>query len=310
MNETLILAAIFVAVLIVAFKVISVISRSRAIDRNVRALAIDDAPGDPRVDQIFATDSDIIRHYYEVQKLNDPDGLEMRLIRAGYFSVNAKTYFNIMRLLVAGVVFVLTWYLLTTFSTRVTSSLALLFGAIVSGVSFIGVNVFLDRKALANQTNYRRLFPDFMDLIIVCVDAGLSIEAAIDRVAREFSQTKPGFGNHLAIISLEVRAGRPLHEALSNFSERVKVDEARMLATLFRQSQELGASVAKTLRVFSREMRQKRLIRAEEKANSLPIKMLFPLAAFLFPVNLIIVLVPVMIQIMKMFLTMTPGGQP
>ena len=83
-----------------------------------------------------------------------------------------------------------------------------------------------------------------------------------------------------------------------------------MLATLFRQSQELGASVAKTLRVFSREMRQKRLIRAEEKANSLPIKMLFPLAAFLFPVNLIIVLVPVMIQIMKMFLTMTPGGQP
>lgn len=308
MNETLILSAIFVAVLIGAFTVMSIIARNRAIRRNIENVSAGTAPRDPRVDQLFATDSDTIRHYYEVQKRNNPDGLEMRLIRAGYFNKNAKVYFDTLRILTAVAVFVLTWYLLTTFSSRVTSSVALLMGAIASGISFILMNVALDRMALANQTNYRRLFPDFMDLLIVCVDAGLSIEAAIDRVAREFAQAKPSFGNHLAIISLEVRAGRPLHDALSHFAERVKVDEARTLAILFRQSQELGSSVAKTLRVFSREMRQTRLIRAEEKANALPVKMLFPMAAFLFPVNLIIVLVPVMIQIMRMFLTMTPGG--
>jgi tight adherence protein C len=97
-----------------------------------------------------------------------------------------------------------------------------------------------------------------------------------------------------------------LHEALLNFSDRVRLEEARTLATLFRQSQELGASVVKTLRSFSHEMRQVRLIKAEEKANSLPIKMLFPLAAFLFPVNLIIVVVPILIVVMRMFMSLAP----
>ena len=91
-----------------------------------------------------------------------------------------------------------------------------------------------------------------------------------------------------------MRAGRPLHEALTNFAFRVRLEEARTLSTLFRQSQELGASVVRTLRTYSKEMRQMRLLRAEEKANALPIKMLFPMAAFLFPVNLIIVIVPIL----------------
>jgi len=136
----------------------------------------------------------------------------------------------------------------------------------------------------------------------------MSIEAAIDRVAHEFLATKPSFGQHLAIISLEVRAGRPMHEALNNFADRIHLEEARTLSVLFRQSLELGSSVIKTLRVFSKEMRQKRLIMAEEKANALPVKMLFPMAGFLFPVNLIIVLVPIMMQIIELFSTMSPAG--
>ena len=136
----------------------------------------------------------------------------------------------------------------------------------------------------------------------------MSIEAAIDRVAREFLQTQPVFGIHLAIVSLEVRAGRPLHEALNNLASRINLDEARTMAVLFRQSQELGASIIKTLRVYSQEMRQMRLLRAEEKANVLPVKMLLPLAAFLFPVNLVMVLVPSLMRIVEMLTTMTPGG--
>jgi len=99
-----------------------------------------------------------------------------------------------------------------------------------------------------------------------------------------------------------------MHEALNNFASRIHLDEARTLSVLFRQSLELGSSVIKTLRVFSKEMRQKRLLMAEEKANALPVKMLFPMAGFLFPVNLIIVLVPIMMQIIELFATMSPGG--
>jgi len=142
---------------------------------------------------------------------------------------------------------------------------------------------------------------------LVCIDAGLSINAAIDRVTREFLQTTPDFGVQLSIISLEVRAGLPLHEAVSNFSRRIDLEEARILSVLFRQSEELGSSVANTLRSFSKEMRQLRIIRAEEKANSLPVKMLFPMALFIFPVNLIIVLVPILMIIMAMLTQLTPG---
>lgn len=307
MNDTLILFTVFVAVLLGAFTVILMVLRGRDIRRNIDDLQSDQTNYDSAADLALASDNDDIRHYYEVQKRNEPNGLDMRLIRAGYFSRDSKRVFNLIRLLVAAFVFSVVWYGLINYTTGVRSYFALPLAAAISGASFILVNAVLDNMGKSNQIRYRRLFPDFMDLLIVCVDSGMSIEAAIDRVAREFLQAKPSFGRHLSIISLEVRAGRPLHEALNNFSVRVDLEEARTLAVLFRQSQELGSSIIKTLRTFSKEMRQMRLIRAEEKANSLPVKMLFPMAGFMFPVNLMIVLVPILMQLLRMLSTMTPG---
>ncbi|THD82445.1 type II secretion system F family protein [Aliigemmobacter aestuarii] len=308
MSDTLILASVFVAVLLVAFTTISIIANRREMKRNIDELGADRIRRNVDEELALSSDNDDIRHYYEVQAKGDPNSLAMRLIRAGYFSREAIRVFVLIRVLVTILVFVAVWFALVNVGSGVSGPLALLLAAAVAGISFILVNAVLDNMGKSNQIRYRRLFPDFMDLLIVCVDSGMSIEAAIDRVAREFLPTRPGFGRHLSIISLEIRAGRPLHEALNNFSQRLNLEEARTLAVLFRQSQELGTSVVKTLRVFSAEMRQMRLIKAEEKANALPVKMLFPMALFLFPVNLVIVLVPVMIALLKMFTTMSPGG--
>ncbi|MFD1196054.1 type II secretion system F family protein [Seohaeicola saemankumensis] len=308
MNDTLILVAVFVAVLILIFTILNSVVRSREIRRNLDQVSVEQQLRDARAEAVFASENDDIQHYYEVMRRNEPQGLEMRLIRAGYFSRDAKRTFQLLRLAVTSVVFPFVWYGVMNLSGALTSTIALVLAAIVSGLAFILVNAMLDRQANKNQIAYRRLFPDFMDLLVVCVDSGMSIEAAIDRVAHEFLHTKPSFGQHLSIISLEVRAGRPLHEALNNFANRIHLDEARTLSVLFRQSMELGSSVIKTLRVFSKEMRQTRLIKAEEKANALPIKMLFPMATCLFPVNLIIVLVPIMMQIAELFSTMAPSG--
>ena len=308
MNENLVLIAVFVAVLLLVFTAMSLIIRRRDIRQNIDDIQNDQAPLDFTNDIAFASDNDDIRHYYEVQKKSDPNGLDMRLIQAGYFNRDAKRVFNLIRILITATVFVVSWYVLVNLSLVISPYVELFFAALISAVGFILVSAVLDNMVKNNQIQYRRLFPDFMDLLIVCADSGMSIEAAIDRVAREFTQTQPKFGRHLSIISLEVRAGRPLHEALNNFSVRVKVDEARTLAVLFKQSQELGSSIIKTLRVFSKEMRQNRLLRAEEKANSLPVKMLFPMAGFMFPVNLLIVLVPIMMQLLKMMSTMSPPG--
>jgi tight adherence protein C len=308
MNDSLILVAVFVAVLILIFTIANAVTRSRDIRRNLDQVSVEQQQRDARSEEVFGSENENIRHYYEVMRRKDPEGLDMRLIRAGYFSPDAKRVFQMIRLTVTVAVFALVWYLVVNLSEGLSSAMALLLAGLASGIVFILVSAVLDRQAKTNQTSYRRLFPDFMDLLVVCVDSGMSVEAAIDRVAHEFLHTKPSFGQHLSIISLEVRAGRPMHEALNNFATRIQLDEARTLSVLFRQSMELGSSVIKTLRVFSKEMRQTRIIKAEEKANALPVKMLFPMAGFLFPVNLIIVLVPILMQIMKLFSTMTPGG--
>ncbi|MDX5403341.1 MAG: type II secretion system F family protein [Rhodobacterales bacterium] len=308
MNDTLILAAVFVAVLLLIFTIATAVTRSRDIRRNIDSVSAEQQVRDARAEAIFASENDDIKHYYDVMRRNDPESLEMRLIRSGYFSRDAKRTFVLIRLAATIAAFVLVWYLIVNLSGGLSSAAALILAGIVSGIVFILVNALLDRKAKQNEILYRRLFPEFLDLLVVCVDSGMSVEAAIDRVAHEFLATKPSFGQHLAIITLEVRAGRPLHEALNNFAARIHLEEARTLSVLFRQSLELGSSVIKTLRVFSKEMRQRRLLLAEEKANALPVKMLFPMAGFLFPVNLIIVLVPIMMQIIELFSTMAPSG--
>ena len=308
MNDTLILVAVFVAVLLLIFSIANALTRSRDIRRNIDSVSAEQQIRDARAEEVFASENDDIKHYYEVMRRNDPEGLEMRLIRSGYFSRDAKRTFVLIRLTATIAAFVLVWYLLVNLVGSLSSTMALVLAGIAGGIVFILANAVLDRKAKSNEIIYRRLFPDFLDLLVVCVDSGMSIEAAIDRVAHEFLATKPSFGQHLAIISLEVRAGRPMHEALNNFADRIHLEEARTLSVLFRQSLELGSSVIKTLRVFSKEMRQKRLLMAEEKANALPVKMLFPMAGFLFPVNLIILLVPIIMQIIELFATMSPGG--
>lgn len=305
MNEWLPLGAVFVSVLIVVFTVLNAITSRRELRRRVQSAQGTDTrrryTGGRDLDRVLSEENEVMRYYFEVLRKEHPESLRSRLIRAGYFSRNGPFYFNGIRVIVSFAVFVLLWWALVNAFPSVRPLFAILIAMVFSGVAFILGSAVLDRLGRGKEIAYRKLFPDFLDLLIVCVDAGLSIDAAIDRVAREFLVTNPDFGLHLSIISLEVRAGRPLHETLMNFSNRVNLEEARSLAILFRQAVELGTSVGKTLRVFGAEMREMRIVRAEEKANALPIKMLFPLAVFLFPVNLIIVLIPIILTILQTF---------
>jgi tight adherence protein C len=308
MTNEMILFAVFLAVLMLVFTILNSISRRREIARNVDALAGDDAERRDieKINQYLGTESEYIRYYFEVLQNDSKDSVRSRLIRAGYFNRSAIMYFNLIRTGIAVVFFVLAFFATVTLAPATSNAAAFLIAMVAALLAFVIMSYMLEKRGVAKETAYRKLFPDFMDLLIVCVDAGLSIESAIDRVTREFLLTNPDFGTHLGIIELEVRAGRPMHEALANFGNRINLDEAKSLAVLFRQSEELGSSVSKTLRTFSSEMRTLRIIRAEEKANALPIKMLFPLAAFLFPVNLVIVLVPILITIVQMFQTLQP----
>jgi tight adherence protein C len=148
---------------------------------------------------------------------------------------------------------------------------------------------------------YRQLFPDLLDLMVVCVDAGLSLEAALERISLEMMKQSRALGMNLVLLGAELRAGRSMSEALAALAERLGLDEARSFAAMLRQSIELGTDIAVALRVFSDEMRDRRLLRAEERANQLPVKMTVPLGVFIFPVILMVIMFPLLVQIMAAF---------
>jgi tight adherence protein C len=155
--------------------------------------------------------------------------------------------------------------------------------------------VSLRRDGLCEE--HRQGFPDFMDLLIICVEAGIGIDSAIERVSGDLSRGYPSLARNLKFMTAEMRAGRSTRDSLDNLATRLGIDEAKSFATLLRQSEELGSSLVQSLRVYSDEMRAKRLARAEEKAMALPAKLVIPLGLFIFPVILGITMLPVAIKI-------------
>ncbi len=303
MSENMILLATFVSVLIVTAVLFSFFSSRRQISARFDAETEEkkedavEIPEDIR--GLSANDATLVKNYYAVIRADkDPNSINNRLIRAGYFHPGAPRTYQLIRVAIALAACSVIMFGIPLFAPNLQQSSLILLAMIFGALAFMVTNIILEKIGDSQETNYRRLFPDFMDTLIVCVDAGMSVEAAVDRVSKEFlKSSSKNFGLHLTMMMLEVRGGRRLRDALSNLADRLGIDEAKSLSVLFRQSEELGASVTKTLRVFSQEMRSKRMISAEEKANALPLKMLFPLAMFLFPISILIVAVPIIMKV-------------
>jgi tight adherence protein C len=228
--------------------------------------------------------------------------LRLNLIRAGYFRKDAINFYVFWR--VAAVMLVPIFaYLLLEFvfsSTQVGGRLVVI--AVAVGLGVAGPDAFISRRQRALCVEYRSIFPDFLDLLVVCVDAGLSLETAISRITGEIGNRRSrAFGINLEVMAAEMRAGRSFVEALGTLAERLMIPEAKSLVALLRQTFELGSDVGEALRVFGDEMRNRRLLRAEEQANKLSVRMIVPLALFILPVVLTVILLPVVIRLFNAF---------
>jgi tight adherence protein C len=239
--------------------------------------------------------------FYQKLEKSNPDSIQARLQRAGFYGDGALTAYYAIRFGVSAFVFFALFitgrYYFPSVPILILFAPSFLYALLVLFL----VNIYLDRLGKRRETATRRGFPDFMDLMIVCTDAGMSLEAAVDKVATELAFTHKALGIHLKIMTLEIRAGRPLRDALNNLAERLKMDEAKTLAVLFKQSEELGTSLTQTLRVYSTDMRERRITAAEEKANALPVKMVLPLGFCVFPVVLVMILLPVWVRMAGVF---------
>jgi tight adherence protein C len=222
--------------------------------------------------------------------------LRRDLVRAGYFSDQAIPFYIFARIALVLLLPVITYIFIGVFFRQSTLfSLASVAGAAVIGV--LGPDAYISRRQKSLQQEYRIVFPDLVDMIVVCTDAGLSLDAAFSRIQPEIAKQSRPLGINLIFLGAETRAGRSTADALGTLADRLNIDEARAFVIMLRQSLELGTDLGEALRVFSNEMRAKRLMRAEETANKLPVKMVLPMGAFIFPVILMVVLIPVIIKL-------------
>jgi tight adherence protein C len=226
--------------------------------------------------------------------------LKTSLVQAGYFQSNAIAIYFIVRIALCIVFGLAAFFALPLYVSIEKQQTLFLITTIATIVGYLAPGYYLSSRIKKRKAECLMGFPDFMDLMVVCAEAGLSLEAAIERVARELAQGYPALGENLYMMSLEVRAGKRIVDAMLRMSERIGLDEARALATLLQQSCELGSSLSHSLKIYSDDMRHKRMSKAEEKAYALPAKLVVPLIAFVFPVLLITLLFPAIVRLVYM----------
>lgn len=232
--------------------------------------------------------------------------LALRLKRAGFLHRDASTWFYGLRglLAVAGPLAVLGG--IGLFYTGLSSVESLVLSAAAAGGGFILPSFLLDMRTNALKVEYREGFPDVLDLLVVCIEAGMTLESGLDRIVQEIDGAYPNLRRCIAQMLLELRAGRDRGQALFALADRLGLDEATSFANMIVQAEQLGSSIAAALRLCADEMREKRLLRVEEYAQSLPVLLTVPLGAFVFPGILVVTLLPALIIVYDSFIATSP----
>jgi len=236
------------------------------------------------------------------------EALRGKLAAAGFTAGYAPRVYTLLRLvLVLGLpitVFLLYW--VGGSSPSVLKLYISLIAAAAAGLYL--PSLFVQAKADRRQRDLVNGFPDALDLMLVCVEAGLGLEAAFARVGMEMTTSHPRLAEQFGAVVLELRAGRSHEDALRRMSDRAGSDEIRAFGTLLIQSTKLGSSIAQTLRVYASEMRERRRMRAEEKAHRLPVLISIPLVACMLPTMIGVLMLPAMIRVIRAVLPALGGG--
>lgn len=300
-DGTMIGVLVFLAATTLAFCVMALLRVQGSVKRRAANLGpVTDssacAPRSLRASSVRAAQQVIeyTQKHYAAGNNEEMKVLRRRLVRAGLYDPRAVAFFFLGRTALAVALSMGAFFFAPTEDGSPVLWLLMGLGGIVG---YIGPSLYIDKRIKARQYEHQAGFPDFMDLLVVCADAGLSMEASLDRVGRELSDSYPSLTANIHMTNLEIRAGRTMSEALEHLADRLGLEEARSFATLIQQSEELGSSITDALRVYSDDMRHKRLSRAEEKAYSLPAKLSVPMMICIFPVLFVVILLPVFVRL-------------
>lgn len=268
--------------------------------RRVHAVAPDVTGARGQTGRQFARAIRPIERYVLPQNLEEQSKVRMQLVHAGYHSPSALTTFYgiklLLTLVLAGAVI-----LIAPLFPKLTI-LQVIFAAICgAALGLVVPGLVLDRRVARRQRAIMNGFPDALDLLVTCTEAGLALNAALQRVAQEISISYPALAEELALVNAAIRAGVDRVEAVRGLAERTGLEDIRGLASLLTMSMRLGTSIADTLRIYSDELRDKRMQRAEEQAAMIGTKLIFPLVFCMWPAFFVVAIGPAIIGVMRVF---------
>ena len=303
--RALLLVLIFGLVAIVVFVISNLTSRRMQVTRELAAMSADTAS--PTAESLTRKRTESA--WGKLAKKIEDAGLDLgdsketevakQLRAAGYMSQSAPRVYTLVRLLMIFALPIL--YIVMALNSSEPPSL----GRIYFTCAFLAIlgiylpNLFIRAKAERRRTEIINGFPDSLDLMLVCVEAGLGLESTLDRVGREVVDSHPRIAQMLTQTTLRMRAGATREDALRKMGDEAGVDEIRSFSTLLVQSDKLGTSLAQTLRVYAAEMREARRLRAEEKAHRLPVLISIPLVLFMLPSMIGVLTLPAIVRAIR-----------
>jgi len=233
-------------------------------------------------------------NFLEPQNEEEYSAIRLKLLQAGYPSKTAVRTYHFLQFILGIIGLVLgTLYAFTIGATEDQTTNGLILSILAPGIiGYIAPKYWVSRRQQAREEEIVNGFPDALDMMLVCVEAGQSLDQSIIRVAEEIRSGFPALADEFAMVSNEMKAGKDRVSVLRDMSERVGVADVASFVTVLIQSATFGTSVSDALRVFSAEMRDKRVMRAEEKANKLPTKMTLATMLLTLPPLLVILIGP------------------
>ena len=258
------------------------------------------APEDERLLVKVATALGPVSTFVLPQVELERDKAMLQLSRAGFRSPMSLHVYYLIKTVLA-IVLPLFVLLSASWLPRIETTSVLTYAMIASGIGIIGPNIVLQRMVENRTQALRNGFPDALDLLVVCVESGLGLAAAIQRVAEELEVSHPDLAFELSMVNAEIRVGMPRERALKNLAERTGLEDIRGLVALLVQTMRFGTGVADALRVYSAEFRDKRTQKAEEQAAKMGTMLVFPLVLFMFPIFFIVAIGPAVLRIIDAF---------
>lgn len=310
---TLMLGLLFIAVFLAVIGVASLFGRD-PVQRRLAGAAPQptrSARSDSSVPQLRATQDreskwdellKPLEKYFVDQKEGTESNIRQRMLQAGFVGPNAVRNFFLIRTLLAVGAPALFLAALPYLGSDLDVKKLIIITAFLGLAGLYLPGIWVSSRIDRRQAKIAEAFPDALDMLVVCVEAGLGLDAAFTRVGAQIAQAHPLLAQELGLVSLELRAGKSREDALRNFARRTGLREVKSFVTLLIQSDQLGTSVAQTLRVHAAEMRTNRMLRAEEKAHKLPVKLVIPLVTCVLPAMITVVLLPGMIRIIRIIM--------